>query len=1140
MAPSDNSSSESESKRPSDPRPAGGLPEPVSQALTMVFTDLQGSTSLKEEIGDDRASTLINRHCGLVLTICEDEQGRVVNNPGDGFFLTFPKPSQAVRFALKIQYAHAADKELPGVRIGIHHGEVNVSDGLGGFLGIEVDTAARVQQMASPGQILASSSAFKSAKARVREIDDGIPVKWKWYGEYHLKGVEDPVALGEVGFEGISPFTPPARLQPSVTETALGEAGKFVPSRDGNPLIKHPGQLDISRRSNVGWLLLVGGVILLAGAGLGAGYYAGLYQADDRYRPEIELLSGQLEEAHDRVKELESSVPPAELTSYLKGLIAERTGDWGGKFEQLYTTGTVFMLTPKGTRSKLMGVYGRLIRWRLDIDKLDQKDKVLLSLTGYANEAEPLGKNESFGEYINSRIDRVLFDKDLINCDLELETAPIKQKGLLILGEPAAGKSTLLKFLELESARWALGDPLALVPVRIELGELETGTHAELLARIENRGSGKLALPASQKYLLLIDALDEAPSTQTAANACIELAKDQRVGRIIVTSRIINYDVLVRGSNADLAEHGFRTCLYYGQSPAAVEKRILTVRQSDQRQSLLDLLSDSEKRPVWQQFFRLPANFDFASDFLLDADLSTLESPNRILLLESYLGNLMKKRDWPGERPTQAEVDEMLSKIAGVVFQTPTRSSFANLQVREAMQQGSVGEIHDEEWKKIENLLAFANKVGIIEDIKDGFRFRHVQFLEYYAAKSNLKWDAVDPLDVNWREVLLFKSAIGDEDARALVKRMIPLAKQPASGPPNDYLIQLAIQCIDSGPLRDDPEFTALRQELTGLATARSRSKQSGTDIPVCADQQHRQECLCHARNRAAHAVSGRRPLTACAALCEPVGTSSGYNGGGRSIEGDSTMPMHDWTRVEPGIFHAFHHEWISEISRALNQGLLPDAYYALPEQVAAGFGPDVLTLQEEPADVNPETENAGGPQATSVLQTRPRTTFTAETDAEFYRRKKSSIAIRHISGDHIVAMLEIVSPGNKSNRHAFRALVEKACELLEHRIHLLIVDPFPPSRRDPNGIHAAIWEQVQEDPFRLADDQPLTLAAYECGVTTKAFIETVGVGQPLPNMPLFLEPDGCVMVPLEATYQAAFSTLPKRWRNVLAPCDPS
>ena len=56
-------------------------------------------------------------------------------------------------------------------------------------------------------------------------------------------------------------------------------------------------------------------------------------------------------------------------------------------------------------------------------------------------------------------------------------------------------------------------------------------------------------------------------------------------------------------------------------------------------------------------------------------------------------------------------------------------------------------------------------------------------------------------------------------------------------------------------------------------------------------------------------------------------------------------MAVHDWTRVDAGIFHAFHHDWITEISRALNRGLLPADYYALPEQIAGEFGPDVLTL---------------------------------------------------------------------------------------------------------------------------------------------------------------------------------------------------
>ena len=155
-------------------------------------------------------------------------------------------------------------------------------------------------------------------------------------------------------------------------------------------------------------------------------------------------------------------------------------------------------------------------------------------------------------------------------------------------------------------------------------------------------------------------------------------------------------------------------------------------------------------------------------------------------------------------------------------------------------------------------------------------------------------------------------------------------------------------------------------------------------------------------------------------------------------------MPMHDWTTVEAGIFHAFHHCWITALSNVLNTGLLPEEYYALPEQQAAGFGPDVLTLQDQP----PRADDADGGGTATALQTRPQTRFTAETDVEFYRRKKSSIVVRHVSGDRIVAMVEIVSPGNKSSRHAIRAFVEKACELLEHRIHLLLIDPLPPGPR--------------------------------------------------------------------------------------------
>ncbi len=247
-------------------------------------------------------------------------------------------------------------------------------------------------------------------------------------------------------------------------------------------------------------------------------------------------------------------------------------------------------------------------------------------------------------------------------------------------------------------------------------------------------------------------------------------------------------------------------------------------------------------------------------------------------------------------------------------------------------------------------------------------------------------------------------------------------------------------------------------------------------------------------------------------------------------------MPMHDWTKVEAGIYHAFHHGWISEIARTLNRGLLPTDHYALPEQVAAGLEPDVLTLQipaddgRVPADIG---RSNGG---TTLLQTPPQTRFTAQSDADLNRRKKSAIVVRHVSGDRVVALIEIVSPGNKSHRRAFQDFVNKACEFLEHRIHLLLIDPFPPGPRDPQGIHAAIWEQVQDAQFELPADQSLTFVAYECDHITRAYIETLAVGQLLPDMPLYLEPHGYVMVPLEATYQAAFTEMPRRWQTVLEP----
>lgn len=241
-------------------------------------------------------------------------------------------------------------------------------------------------------------------------------------------------------------------------------------------------------------------------------------------------------------------------------------------------------------------------------------------------------------------------------------------------------------------------------------------------------------------------------------------------------------------------------------------------------------------------------------------------------------------------------------------------------------------------------------------------------------------------------------------------------------------------------------------------------------------------------------------------------------------------MPIHDWTRVEAGIFHDFHHAWIEEIKRTLNRGLLPPEYYALAEQIVGGLGPDVLTLRR-PGEVATIGDPATG---IALLSAPPRVHYRGRAATDLYAGKAKTVVIRHTSRHQIIAMVEIVSPGTKNNRHGLRAFVKKAIEALEAGIHLLIVDLFPPGPRDPQGLHRSIWDELAEDGFTLPVDRPLTAAAYIGGPIPEAFVEPMAVGDPVPEMPLFLTPEVYIPVPLDATYLSAWEAVPAFWRAVL------
>ncbi|HTU21592.1 MAG TPA: DUF4058 family protein [Gemmataceae bacterium] len=240
-------------------------------------------------------------------------------------------------------------------------------------------------------------------------------------------------------------------------------------------------------------------------------------------------------------------------------------------------------------------------------------------------------------------------------------------------------------------------------------------------------------------------------------------------------------------------------------------------------------------------------------------------------------------------------------------------------------------------------------------------------------------------------------------------------------------------------------------------------------------------------------------------------------------------MPIHDWTRVDAGLFHDFHQSWTVALRDALNLGGLPPNYFALVEQRIQGPIPDVLTLQLPPGAEEPSNGTTGLAVATAP----PRTHLVRRGEADIYAGKANRITVRHRHGN-VVAVIEIVSPGNKASRNELRAFVEKSADLIHQNVHLLVIDLFPPGPRDPQGIAKAIWDEFQEEDLDLPPDKPLMLASFDAGTERVAYIEPVAVGDVLTDMPLFLKPGFYVPAPLEATYQTTWKGFPAVLKRLL------
>ncbi len=242
-------------------------------------------------------------------------------------------------------------------------------------------------------------------------------------------------------------------------------------------------------------------------------------------------------------------------------------------------------------------------------------------------------------------------------------------------------------------------------------------------------------------------------------------------------------------------------------------------------------------------------------------------------------------------------------------------------------------------------------------------------------------------------------------------------------------------------------------------------------------------------------------------------------------------MPLHDWNRVEAGMFHHFHNSWIYKLADQLNAGALPPEFFAAGEQYTDDDVPDVLTLSRD-SEVASHWPGTG---AIAVAEHPPTAMVEEEAAESQLLRKQDRLAIREVSGSRLVAVIEIVSRGNKSSRRRLERFVEKASRLLCDGVHLLVVDLFPPGRLDPMGLHPLIWEESTGEPAHQPSTAVRLAVSYCSGPRLKAYLHLLTVESPLPEIPLFLDADYYIPAPLDSSYAAAWEHYPAPWKERLS-----
>ncbi len=245
-------------------------------------------------------------------------------------------------------------------------------------------------------------------------------------------------------------------------------------------------------------------------------------------------------------------------------------------------------------------------------------------------------------------------------------------------------------------------------------------------------------------------------------------------------------------------------------------------------------------------------------------------------------------------------------------------------------------------------------------------------------------------------------------------------------------------------------------------------------------------------------------------------------------------MPLHDWTRVETASFHDFHQLWLACLRLRLSGGMLPDGYFVHLERHFGRFESDILTLSSPV----PLSGRNGRPRAAEsgnggvAVAVRPPLAAARLSASPV---KQSTITIRRVGTDRVVALLELASASNKDRPASVAACVEKAKAALDAGVHVVHLDVLPATKSAPANLSSAIWDAVDGRDYPFDPAKPFAADSFVADRVNELYANPLGVGDEWPVVPLFLDTETYIELPLADTYAQAFAGVAPQDRGLLS-----